>query len=365
MLAQLRAWVEIETPSGEPARVAALADDVVRAFEAEGCRATRYADAVQLDAGPLPGARPPLLVLGHLDTVYPAGTLARTPFRPEAAGGEEDGRAYGPGVFDMKAGLVQALFALRALGPRGLPRTVRFLFVFDEEIGSPRSRPLTEALAREAEAALVLEPAAGEAGDLKVARKGIARYRLAAHGVAAHAGLDFAQGASAILELAGRLQELAAWTDLDRGLTLNPGLIVGGSAVNVVPAEAGAEIEARAWTAAELAGIDQRLRALRSASPRVRLELTGGLNRPPLEPTAASAALRARAQAIAGDLGFELGATRVGGASDGNFTAACGLPTLDGLGAVGAGAHSPDEHILIRHLAPRTALLARLLTSLG
>ncbi|HET9785371.1 MAG TPA: M20/M25/M40 family metallo-hydrolase, partial [Terriglobales bacterium] len=195
-------------------------------------------------------------------------------------------------------------------------------------------------------------------------RKGIGVYQVKAHGVAAHAGVDFEKGASAITELAGRVSELAGWVDAERGLTINPGLISGGTGVNVVAAEAEARIEARAWTVVEQERFDVRLRGLRAANQRVRLEISGGINRPPMEATPASLALAARAQAIAGELGFPLATARTGGGSDGNFTAALGVPTLDGLGAVGGGAHSPGEHIVIGGLAARTALLAGLLAGL-
>ncbi|HVB40847.1 MAG TPA: M20/M25/M40 family metallo-hydrolase, partial [Terriglobales bacterium] len=190
------------------------------------------------------------------------------------------------------------------------------------------------------------------------------RYRLTAHGVPAHAGLDFARGASAIVELARRVVEVAGWSALERGVTVNPGVIAGGTGSNVVAEEAHAEVEARAWTAAEQHALDARFRSLAAADARVRLEVTGGISRPPMETSPASDALRARAQNVAARLGFALGATRVGGASDGNLAAALGRPTLDGLGAVGAGAHTSEEHILVAHLAPRAALLAALLAEL-
>lgn len=352
MLARLRGWVEVESPSLEPERVRALAALVAAEFEDLGCRATLHEHGLELATD----SPAPVLLLGHLDTVYPVGTLAHMPWREDA------GCAHGPGVFDMKGGVVQALFALRAL--RALaPRTPlpRLLLVFDEETGSRRSRSLTEAVARQAEAVLVLEPGADDDGKLKLGRKGIALYALQAHGQAAHAGVDFEQGASAIVELAARVAEVAAWSDAATGLTVNPGRIAGGTRVNVVAAEAGAEIEMRAWTAAALAAADARLRALGSANPRVRLEVQGGINRPPMEPTPASRALAERAQHLAAGLGFALGVTRTGGGSDGNFTAALGIATLDGLGMVGGGAHAPHEHIRVSGLVPRTALLAAML----
>lgn len=358
MLATLRRWVEQETPTAEPARVRALAEAVSREFEQAGGRSRLHDGGLEIDiAGGEAGK--PILLLGHLDTVYPTGALAQTPWR------EEGGRIYAPGIYDMKAGVVMGLFALRALAAAGAAasRPLKLLFVFDEETGSRGSRPLTESVARECGAVLVLEPGADADGKLKIGRKGIGVYRMQAHGVAAHAGVDFEKGASAITEIAGQIAEVASWVDLERGLTVNPGLISGGTGVNVVAAEAEARIEARAWTVAEQERFDVRLRGLRAANQRVRLEISGGINRPPMEATPASLALAARAQAIAGELGFPLATARTGGGSDGNFTAALGVPTLDGLGAAGGGAHSPGEHIQIAALAPRTALLATLLTT--
>ena len=355
MLERLRVWVEQETPTAEPARVRALAQAVAGGFDRTGCRARLHECALEMDFDG--GAGQPTLLLGHLDTVYPVGTLATSPWRQQ---GE---RVYAPGVYDMKAGVVMALYALRALAAAGTKpgRPVKLLFVFDEETGSRGSRPLTESVARECGRVLVLEPGADADGKLKIARKGIAVYRLQAHGVAAHAGVDFEQGASAITELARQLTEIAAWVNLDRGLTINPGILSGGSGVNVVAAEAEVRLEARAWAAADQEAFDARLRGIAPRDARVRLEISGGINRPPMEPTAASLELAAQAQALAAEMGMTLATARTGGGSDGNFTAALGVPTLDGLGAVGGGAHSTGEHILASALAPRTALLAGLL----
>ena len=350
MLKVLRRWVEIETPSGEPERVRALAALVASEFERVGSQAHLHPAALELEFGGGGG----LLLLGHLDTVYPLGTLARTPWR-----GEGD-RVYAPGIFDMKGGVAAALFALRDLKP--VP-PLRLLLNFDEEIGSPGSRALIEERARGARAALVLEPAAA-GGALKTARKGIARYTLRAHGVPAHSGVDFEKGASAVAELAARVAEVSAWSDPAAGLTVNVGMFHGGSAANVVAAEAEAEVEVRAWETAALAVADRRLRGLASAHPRVRLELEGGINRPPMEETTASRSLFHTAQRLGRAHGLELTATRTGGGSDGNFTAALGVPTLDGLGMVGGGAHTPQEHILLSQLPLRTALLADLISAL-
>lgn len=361
MLGLLSAWAGWETPSTEPARVAEFAGAVTAAFAAAGATQTRTHEAAfELELAGADAALPPLLVLGHLDTVFATGTLERMPVRDD---GE---RLWGPGVYDMKGGVVQLLYALRALAAAGQRprRPVRILLTFDEETGSRASRPVTEACARDAGAALVLEPGAGEEGKLKVARKGIALYRLAAEGRAAHAGVDFEQGASAIVELAARVVEVARWSDKASGLTVNPGVISGGTRLNIVAAHAEAQIEARAWTAAELSRFDRRLRALRSDDERVRLSVEGGLNRPPMEPTPASLGLASQAQALGRQLGLELESTGTGGGSDGSFAAALGVPTLDGLGAVGGGAHTAQEHVLISRLAPRAALLAGLLLEL-
>src|SRR6185437_15434955 len=350
MLALLRQWVEMETPSLEPERVGALARAVAEAFAALGYAPRFHEHALELARA---GASDATLVLGHLDTVYPAGTLATMPFRIEGD------RAHGPGVYDMKGGVVQALFGLRALAAlapeAALPSPL--LFVYDEETGSRGSLALTEARARAARRALVLEPAAGEEGKLKIARKGIALYRLEAHGQAAHAGVDFESGASAIVEMAERVAEIASWSDAERGVTANCGVMAGGTRVNVVAAHAQAELELRAWSASDLQGLDRRMHGLRPRNPRVRLEASGGINRPPMEATEASLALAAEAQRVAAEVGLALGTSRTGGGSDGNFTAACGCPTLDGLGLVGAGAHAPHEHILISSLVTRTAVL--------
>ena len=356
LLERLRAWVGHESPTAEPERVRALAAVVAADFAALGLRPALHPGALELTYAGEGGA--PVLLLGHLDTVWAAGTLARMPCRVDGD------RLFGPGVYDMKAGLVMAHAALEALRALKVPLPpLTLLLVFDEETGSRASRALTEARARAAYAAYVLEPGAEPEGGLKIARKGIALYQLAARGVAAHAGVDFEKGASALVELARAVVQAASWSDPASGLTLNPGVFHAGTRANVVAEEARADLDVRAWTAAALADADQRLRALRPADPRVTLEIAGGLNRPPMEPTPASQALAARAQALGRELGLELPLARTGGGSDGNFTAACGVPTLDGLGAQGAGAHAAHEHILLSALAPRTALLAALLAA--
>ncbi len=295
----------------------------------------------------------PVLLLGHLDTVWPEGTLAAMPWRVTRE------RVAGPGVLDMKGGVAMAFAALRLLRELDAPaRPVTLLLHADEEIGSPVSRALTERVARGCEAVYVLEPGQGAGGAYKTARKGVGHYRLAVRGVAAHSGVDFADGHSAVLELAHQLGAVAAITDPARGITVNPGVIGGGTLPNVVAAEAWAEIDARVPRVSDVARVERGLRRLKPRDRACSLTLAGGMNRPPMERTRAIGALFARARARAAELGFALEEAATGGGSDGNFTAAIGVPTLDGMGAVGAGAHAPHEHLLRKQLAPRTALLA-------
>jgi glutamate carboxypeptidase len=275
-------------------------------------------------------------------------------------------RLCGPGAFDMKAGIVQALFALRALLARGpLPCPVTLLLVPDEEVGSPASQSLTTRLALASGAVLVLEPAAGPEGACKTARKGVARYTLRVHGQAAHAGLDFERGASAIVEAAHQVVAIGALSRPARGLTFNPGLISGGSRSNVVAASAEVVVDVRFRTTAQSARADAALRRLRPRDPRCRLQFEGGVERPPFERGPQTARLYRLAAQAAAQLGFSLAEAAVGGGSDGNLTAALGIPTLDGLGAVGDRAHSPDEFVLARHMPRRAALLAQLIESLA
>jgi len=298
----------------------------------------------------------PIMLLGHFDTVYERGTLETMPWS------ERDGRLYGPGVFDMKAGIVQIVFALRVLHELTVepPRPVRVWLVSDEETGSASSRAITEALAKECAAVLVCEPS-GAGGALKTARKGVGGFTLRVTGVAAHSGLDFEKGHSAIVELAHQIQAISKFTDLARGITMNVGLIRGGTRTNVVPAEASAEIDLRVAHKDDGAEMERRVRELRAVNPNCKLEITGGINRPPLERTIQIAELFELAHNVASELGFALGETAVGGGSDGNFTAGIGVPTLDGLGAVGDGAHAAHEHVIASELPRRAALLAGLI----
>jgi glutamate carboxypeptidase len=299
---------------------------------------------------------PPLLLLGHLDTVWPLGTLSGMPFRVAK------GRAWGPGVLDMKAGVAMALTAVEALHQQdALQRPVILLVNGDEEVGSTVSRDITEKLARESAAVFVLEPAQGLAGAYKTARKGVGGYTVRVTGVAAHAGVDFERGHSAISELAWQLEQVQGFTELDRGLTVNAGVIRGGTRTNVIAAEAEAEIDVRIAKAKDASRIEKRFRSLRVRDRGCVLHVEGGMNRPPMERSPGTVALFRRAATLAAEMGFELAEAATGGGSDGNFTAALGVPTLDGMGAVGEGAHASHESVLLKDLIPRTLLLAEMI----
>lgn len=300
-----------------------------------------------------------VLVLGHFDTVWPVGQLERMPVR------REDGRLYGPGTFDMKAGIAQALLAVRAVidTNRPWPHRLVMLWTTDEEIGSTTSRALIEAEARRSRAVLVLEPSL-PGGALKTARKGVGEFHVRATGIAAHAGVDPTRGASAIHELAWQVTRLSELTDLANGVTVNVGRISGGSRSNVVAELAEAVVDVRIPTAADAARVTSAITQRVARDSRVTLEVTGGINRPPLERTAQVVGLFNLASAIAADMGRTLSEGATGGGSDGNFTAALGIPTLDGLGAEGDGAHALHEHVLVESLAFRSALVAGLVLNL-
>jgi glutamate carboxypeptidase len=305
------------------------------------------------------GAGPPVLLLGHFDTVWPEGTLARMPVR------RDGDRLHGPGVFDMKAGIaiaLAALDALRATNTRHAPVTM--LWTTDEEIGSGTSRATIEADARAASAVLVLEPAL-PGGALKTARKGVGEYELTIHGVAAHAGVDPGKGASAIHELAAQIAAIERLQDLPRGVSVNVGVVSGGSRPNVVAEEAHATIDVRAPTKDAADVLDRAIRGLQPVRAGTRLTIRGGFERPPMERSAAVVELFGRARAVAASLGRELAEGATGGGSDGNFTAALGVPTLDGLGPVGDGAHAAHEHVDVSALPWRAALVAGLLEYRG
>jgi glutamate carboxypeptidase len=290
-----------------------------------------------------------LLVLGHLDTVWPIGTLKTMPCRVG------EGRLWGPGTLDMKAGVAMAFTAVEMLAEAGMLQR--------EELGSPISRPITERLAAGSAAVLVLEPAQGLA--YKTARKGTGNWRIEIEGVAAHAGVDFEKGASAIRELAHVVETVSGWTDKKRGLTVSVGLAGGGSKTNVIPAEAWAEVDVRIEHRSDGPRIERKFAGLKPVDKRCALAVTGGINRPPMERSRGTVKLYRQARSLAAELGFALDEAATGGGSDGNFTAALGIPTLDGMGAVGEGAHARHESIVLEHLAPRTALLAGMVATCG
>jgi glutamate carboxypeptidase len=372
MLALLRELVECESPSGDRAlldqcgkKIGLVAQDwgaQVRFFDARnfsGRQSGNHLRAIFPFAGRRQARQ--ILLLGHLDTVWERGTLAHMPFRVR------QGRAYGPGVFDMKSGIVLALFAIRSLRQLGIPiqKNVALLLNSDEEIGSPSSRLITEREARRSDAVLVVEPPHGLSGALKTARKGVAEFVLRVHGRAAHAGIEPEEGASAILELSRQLLILERLAKTIKGVTISAGTIQGGTRSNVIPAEATAHLDVRVVRIEDQHKIEDKLRALRPIDRRTNLTVSGGFNRPPMERTPQTAALFERARRLAKPFGISLTETAVGGGSDGNFTAALGIPTLDGLGAVGDGAHAAHEHIIIRELPRRAALLAHLIASLA
>lgn len=299
-----------------------------------------------------------LLVLGHLDTVYPIGTLAKTPFRVAK------GLAWGPGAFDMKGGLTIALAATDAMRALKLSarRKIVFLWTSDEEVGSQASRAIIEREARKSEAVFVLEPSYGRDGSLKTERKGVGEATIIVTGRGAHAGIDPESGVNAVHELALQITRLLGWNDPKRGITVQANVIQGGTVTNVVPASARALVDVRVRRLADAQVLNRKLRALRPILPGAKVEVIGGVNRPPMERTPASQKLFDHAKRLAAEMQLDLGQAATGGGSDGNFTAALGIPTLDGLGAVGDGAHSPREHIRVSSLSERAALLAGLLT---
>jgi glutamate carboxypeptidase len=370
----IREFVEIESPSDHKPSADRMGRFLAERFEAFGGRprlhpASDFGDNLQIDfpgacSGRDPGRETgrgpgneklkPVLLLGHFDTVYPLGTLAHMPCH------EVDGRLYGPGVLDMKSGIALMLYAIEALQAwhSGLPRPVTVFLVSDEEVGSSSSRKITEALARESAAVLVLEPAAGLVGAVKTARKGVGDYTLTVKGVAAHAGLDPGKGHSAIVELARQITAVSKFNDLQRGVSVNPGVIRGGTRTNVIAAEATAEIDVRIKEAKQAAALDRKFHSLKPSDKRCTLGIEGGINRMPMERTPGVAALYKKARSIAKQLDWKLEEAAVGGGSDGNFTAGMGIPTLDGMGGVGQGAHAVHEHIVISELPRRALLLA-------
>jgi glutamate carboxypeptidase len=363
-----RRLVLAESPSDEKGAVdacVALAADHVCALggRVKLHRQRAYGNVLEARFGPRTRSSTqrgkPSLLLGHLDTVWPIGTLQHMPCRiaPDQAG---QSRLWGPGALDMKAGVAMALTAVEMLSEAGqLQREIILLLNTDEEVGSPVSQPITEKLAQECAAVYVLEPAQGLA--YKTARKGTGNWRIEIHGKAAHAGVDFEKGASALRELARLIDTVSCWTDLKRGLTVSVGTAAGGTKTNVIPAEAWCEVELRIARKADGARMERRFAALKPADKRCTFSVVGGINRPPMERTRGTVRLYRQARTLAAELGLDLAEAATGGASDGNFTSALGIPTLDGMGAVGEGAHASQESIVIEHIAPRTALLAAML----
>jgi glutamate carboxypeptidase len=358
----LRELVRQESPSEDRSSVNAAMALAERLGGEFGARAKRhkqraFGDVLELRFGrPSRSSKKPVLLLGHLDTVWPLGTLKTMPWR------EGEGRYWGPGVLDMKAGVVMALAALKTLKDMQLARPTTLLLNSDEEVGSPVSRAITERLALESSAVLVLEPAQGLA--YKTARKGVGFYNVEVTGVGAHSGVDFERGHSAVLELAKLVQTISGFTDLQRKLTVNCGVIAGGTRSNVVASQAHVEVDVRIARASDAAYVERLFRRLKVSNPHCKLTVTGGINRPPMERKPGTVALFKKARSLATELGFALDEAATGGGSDGNFTAALGVPTLDGMGAVGEGAHAAHESVVIEHLVPRTALLAAMIASI-
>jgi glutamate carboxypeptidase len=364
MLSTLQKLVLAESPSLEKEAADLCCDILAEEWHKRGAGVERIIQKVrgdQLRVTWWPQKSRPAgqyLVLGHYDTVYSCGALDKMPFRVVG------GKAYGPGIFDMKAGLAQALFALDALQQTKVPLRHRLVFLWtsDEEIGSDASRKLIETEARRSDAVFVLEPSLGPKGLLKTARKGVGEAEIIVHGRASHAGLAPQEGVNAIHELSRQLLRIQEWNDLRRGVSVNADVIEGGTRVNVIAEHARAFLDLRALRVSDMGRIERKLRALRPILPGAKLEVRGGFNRAPLE-RKSSAALFAKAKTLAAQMGLTLGECTAGGGSDGNLTAAVGTPTLDGLGAVGHGAHSADEHIFIDAMPARAALLAALLSS--
>jgi glutamate carboxypeptidase len=367
LLSFMRALVEVESPSGD-----LEGNSAVVSLLAGAARQIDLETEITFESNPDYGTHllirafgkgrtdaPATLILGHTDTVHPRGSTTERPWR------EEDGRIYAPGIFDMKANCALAFESLRACATLKLQpaHPVVILLTCDEEVGSQSGRALVEAEARRASRVLVFEPSA-PGGSAKTARKGTSTYKVRAEGRAAHAGLDPEKGASAVLEIARQIERLHTFNDAARGVTVNAGVVSGGTRSNVVAAEAQTEIDVRFSAMADALRMEETILNLRPFDERVRLSVEGGINRPPLERSEAVVALYEHARRIASGVGFELGEASVGGASDGNFAAAVGATVLDGLGIAGDGAHAAHEHIIKSDIARRGAFLSGLLITL-
>jgi len=364
MIDTLRRFVVAESPSLEKAYADRCCEIIAAEWRRHGLQVRRIPQKNRGDhlrvLSPSISSRPKgqLLVLGHYDTVYASGTLKKMPFRITA------GKAYGPGTFDMKTGIVQALFAYHALQKLNLAshKRVVFLWTSDEEIGSDSSRKLIETEARRSDAVFVLEPSFGPRGMIKTARKGVGEAEIIVHGRASHAGLAPEEGINAVHELCHQLSRILKWNNPHRGTTVNADIIQGGTRTNVIADRARAVLDLRATSVAEMRRIEHQLAALKPHLRGAELEIHGGFTRSPLE-RRMSAALFERAKSLAAQMNLSLEECVVGGGSDGNLTAALGIPTLDGLGAVGDGAHSTHEHVLTNAMPVRAALLAALLAT--
>ena len=361
----IRDMVECESPSDDPAAVNRFVDlvavRVAGLANVQTFPGGRFGKNMQIEFL-LPGLKKSgqILALGHSDTVWPNGTLKVMPFK------QEKDRLWGPGVLDMKSGVAFFLFAMRALRDLHIEvkRKVILQLNADEEVGSESSRELTEKTAKKSQAVLVLEPGTGLQGKLKTSRKGVGVYHVHAKGVAAHAGVDFTAGSSAIVELAKQIERIAGFTDLKNGITVNPGVIRGGTRSNVIAADAHADVDIRIARMKDSAALEKKFKALKAFDKKCKVAVSGGLNRPPMERSKAIGDLFQTAKKLAAELGVKIDESMTGGGSDGNFTAAIGVPTLDGLGGVGEGAHAAHESILVSRIADRTALLAKLVATL-
>jgi glutamate carboxypeptidase len=364
LLEELSGWVKLETPTTDAASVNRLMDVAEGELARAGAAITRipgrdgFGDNLIARINQSAGTKP-ILVAGHLDTVWATGTLDRMPYK---VNGE---KAHGPGIHDMKAGSFMAFHAVRAILQQRVrtPRPITLLLTPDEEVGSPTSRAVIEQEAAQAAYVLIPEPA-GPGGAAVTARKGVGRFVMKVRGIGAHSGGAFEHGASAVVELAHQIHRIHAMVDIDAGITLNVAPIWGGTRPNVIAPEAGCEIDLRVPTAADGERMQALLLALEAVTLNCKITVTGEMNRPPFAEDAGITALYDKARAVSESLGMPMPRQHRGGGSDGNFTAALGIPTLDGLGCLGSGAHARHEHILWRHLAPRAALMAGLLEAL-
>lgn len=358
---ELKTYVEMETPTHNKKAVDSLGAFIEQRFASLGCRVDtipqkKYGNQLRVEYGE---GEQQILILGHFDTVKEIGTLAAEPWRIE------DGKAYGPGTYDMKSGIVFSYFALQAIIENRMPLRKRLVFFWntDEEVGSPSSEQLIKEEAKKSAAALVIEPSYGN-GYLKTSRKGGGDFILRVHGRAAHAGNDHVLGINAIEEIAHQIVQIQSWTNYDAGTTLSVGTVKGGTVSNVIPEYAEAEIDVRISKSSEAEAITKKMNQLSPVLPGAKLTIEGGITKPPMERTEQTERLFNLASALAKEEGFELRETGVGGTSDGNFASSAGTPTLDGLGPVGDGAHASHEHVVVDEVPRRIALLLRMLTTI-